>query len=51
MEHTIMKIYNAMKLFAGKPEKWFGLDGSMVSQELVPVVVNPKSVSNLKRIR
>ncbi len=50
-EHTIMKIYNAVRYFSGKPEKWFGLDGSMVSTELVPLIVAPRASTQLKRIK
>lgn len=51
IEHTIMKVYNAVRYFSGKPEKWFGLDGSMVSTELVPLIVSPRAVTQLKRIK
>jgi KUP system potassium uptake protein len=50
-EHTIMKVYNAVRYFSGKPEKWFGLDGSMVSTELVPLIVAPRASTQLKRIK
>jgi KUP system potassium uptake protein len=50
-EHTIMKVYNAVRYFSGKPEKWFGLDGSMVSTELVPLIVAPRANAQLKRIK
>jgi hypothetical protein len=42
--------YNYFKVLAGKPEKWFGLDESMVSKELVPVVISPTTEVKLKRI-
>lgn len=47
----IMDGYNYFKVLAGKPEKWFGLDESMVSKELVPVVITPTSEVKLKRIK
>lgn len=50
-EHTVMKIYDAVRYFSGKPEKWFGLDGSMVSTELVPLIVSPRAAAQLKRIK
>lgn len=50
-EHTIMKVYNAVRYFSGKPEKWFGLDGSMVSTELVPLIIAPRANTQLKRIK
>jgi KUP system potassium uptake protein len=50
-EHTVMKVYNAVRYFSGKPEKWFGLDGSMVSTELVPLIVAPRATTQLKRIK
>ncbi|MDA1182604.1 MAG: hypothetical protein O3B82_03300 [Bacteroidetes bacterium] len=46
-----MKIYNVLRIFAGRPEKWFGLDGSSVSKELVPILVSSKNTHELKRIR
>ena len=51
IDHTVMKIYNAVRYFSGKPEKWFGLDGSMVSTELVPVIIAPRAQATLKRIK
>jgi KUP system potassium uptake protein len=51
IDHTVMKIYNAVRYFSGKPEKWFGLDGSMVSKELVPVIIAPRAQTILKRIK
>jgi KUP system potassium uptake protein len=50
-EHTVMKVYNAVRYFSGKPEKWFGLDGSMVSTELVPLIIAPRATTQLKRIK
>jgi KUP system potassium uptake protein len=47
----IMDGYNYFKVLAGKPEKWFGLDESMVSKELVPVVISPTTEVKLKRIK
>lgn len=50
LDSLIMDGYELLKLLAGKPEKWFGLDGSMVTKELVPVVIAPISEVHLKRI-
>ena len=43
--------FDAVRYFSGKPEKWFGLDGSMVSTELVPVIIAPRAQTTLKRIK
>ncbi|MSP58325.1 MAG: potassium transporter Kup [Flavobacteriaceae bacterium] len=51
LQFAVMKIYNALRIFAGRPEKWFGLDGSSVSKELVPILVSSKNTHELKRIR
>ena len=50
-DNLIMDAYEHMKILAGRPEKWFGLDGSMVTKELVPVVITPRTDVQLKRIR
>jgi KUP system potassium uptake protein len=50
-DNLIMDGYEKMKFLAGRPEKWFGLDGSMVTKELVPVVIAPRTDVSLKRIR
>ncbi|MCC7298760.1 MAG: KUP/HAK/KT family potassium transporter [Bacteroidia bacterium] len=43
--------YSSLKKTAASPEKWFGLDESMVSHELVPVVIKSQKPVNLTRIK
>jgi KUP system potassium uptake protein len=50
VDHLVMQAYDSMKIFAGKPEKWFGLDGSVVTHEMVPVIIKPLTPVKLKRI-
>lgn len=50
IDDLVMQAYDNMKIFAGKPEKWFGLDGSVVTHEMVPVVIKPRSSVKLQRI-
>lgn len=50
-DNLVMDAYEKIKIMAGRPEKWFGLDGSMVTKELVPVVIAPRTDVQLKRIR
>jgi hypothetical protein len=38
-------------MLAGTPEKWFGLDGSVVTKELVPVVIAPATDIKLNRVK
>jgi KUP system potassium uptake protein len=50
IDDLVMQAYDNMKVFAGKPEKWFGLDGSVVTHEMVPVIIKPRSSVKLQRI-
>jgi hypothetical protein len=50
VDDLVMQAYDSMKIFAGKPEKWFGLDGSVVTHEMVPVIIKPRTTAKLKRI-
>lgn len=50
-DNMILSAYGTLKTIAGSPEKWFGLDGSMVTQELVPVVIKKAKEVKLTRIR
>lgn len=43
--------YSSLKKTASSPEKWFGLDESMVSHEMVPVVIKSQKPVHLTRIR
>ncbi len=51
MDHFIMDGYGYLKMLAGTPEKWFGLDGSVVTKELVPVVIAPATEIKLNRVK
>jgi KUP system potassium uptake protein len=50
VDDLVIQAYDSMKVFAGKPEKWFGLDGSVVTHEMVPVIIKPRTTVKLKRI-
>ena len=50
IDDLVMQAYDNMKVLAGKPEKWFGLDGSVVTHEMVPVIIKPRSTVKLQRI-
>lgn len=43
--------YEHLKNLAGTPEKWFGIDESVVTKEMVPIVIKKPADVNLKRIR
>jgi KUP system potassium uptake protein len=43
--------YEHLKNLAGTPEKWFGIDESVVTKEMVPIVIKKPAEVNLKRIR
>lgn len=49
LDSLVMRLYGITKMFAGRPEKWFGLDGSSVTHELVPVVIKPIQEIKLQR--
>lgn len=51
MDNIVLGAYSNLKLLAGKPERWFGLDESMVTTELVPVVIKRSKDVKLNRIR
>ncbi len=51
LQFAVMKIYNVLRIFAGRPEKWFGLDGSSVNKEMIPILVSSKNTYEIKRIR
>ncbi|MCL9981327.1 MAG: KUP/HAK/KT family potassium transporter [Bacteroidia bacterium] len=47
----ILDGYEHLKNLAGTPEKWFGIDESVVTKEMVPIVLKAPADVNLKRIR
>jgi KUP system potassium uptake protein len=47
----ILDGYEHLKNLAGTPEKWFGIDESVVTKEMVPIVIKKPADVNLKRIR
>jgi len=50
LDQFVMNTYMALKGATGSPEKWFGLDESVVTEEMVPIVIQTKSVVDLKRV-
>lgn len=50
IDNLILTGYNNIKRVSGSPEKWFGLDESMVTEELVPIVIKAKAPVKLKRL-
>jgi KUP system potassium uptake protein len=50
MDSFILKAYNMVRKTASSPDKWFGLDESMVTHELVPVLVNKANRTKLLRV-
>lgn len=50
-DELVLIAYDNVKKLASSPDKWFGLDESMVSKELVPVVIKKQSDVRLNRIR
>jgi KUP system potassium uptake protein len=51
LDNFVLNIYGKMKFLAGRPEKWFGLDESMVTKELVPVIIKRTKDIKLTRIK
>ncbi len=51
IDDIVIRAYDNLKVIAGKPEKWFGLDGSVVTHEMVPVIIKPRNKMVLKRIK
>ena len=51
LDNIVLNAYGKMKFLAGRPEKWFGLDESMVTKELVPVVIKRTKDVKLTRIK
>lgn len=50
-DQFVMNTYMAIKGLTGSPEKWFGLDESVVTEELVPLVIQPRTRVALKRVQ
>lgn len=50
-DELILSAYSTVRKTAASPEKWFGLDESMVSHEMVPVVIKSQKPVHLTRIK
>lgn len=50
-DELILNAYSNVKKMASSPDNWFGLDESMVTKELVPVVIRKQQDVALKRLR
>lgn len=50
VDQLVMQGYDLLRKFGGTPEKWFGIDGSVVTKELIPVVIAPTTDIKLKRL-
>ncbi len=50
-DQFVMNTYMALKGITGSPEKWFGLDESVVTEELVPLVIQPRTRVDLRRVQ
>jgi KUP system potassium uptake protein len=51
LDELVLAGYDNLKKLASSPDRWFGLDESMVSKELVPVVIKKQSDVKITRIR
>ena len=49
-EQLVMDLYINIKNFTAAPEKWFGLDTSLVDIEKVPLLIKPVREVRLKRL-
>ncbi|MDX2286566.1 MAG: KUP/HAK/KT family potassium transporter [Bacteroidia bacterium] len=49
-EQFVMNSYISIKSFTASPERWFGLDTSVVVTEKVPLLIRPVSGITLKRL-
>lgn len=49
-DNLVLTGYNNIKRASGSPEKWFGLDESIVTEELVPILIKPKAPVKLRRL-
>jgi KUP system potassium uptake protein len=50
MEQFILNTDIRIKNFTASPEKWFGLDTSLVTIEKVPLIINPARDVQLTRV-
>jgi KUP system potassium uptake protein len=50
LDSLVMKAYYWVRKTAASPDRWFGLDYSMVTYELVPVVIKKPAPVKLNRI-
>jgi KUP system potassium uptake protein len=50
-DQFVMNTYMGIKGLTGSPEKWFGLDESVVTEELVPLVIQPRTRVDLRRVQ
>jgi KUP system potassium uptake protein len=51
IDELVMNAYDFVRKTASSPDRWFGLDESMVTKELVPVVIKKQSSVHLTRIK
>lgn len=49
-DELVLNAYSSLKKTASSPNKWFGLDESMVTNELVPVVIKSKKEVQITRL-
>jgi KUP system potassium uptake protein len=49
-EQFVMSSYISIKSFTASPERWFGLDTSVVVTEKVPLLIRPVSGITLRRL-
>jgi KUP system potassium uptake protein len=50
IDELILIAYSNIKKTAASPDKWFGLDESMISHEMVPVVIKSQKEANFTRL-
>ncbi len=50
-DQFVMNTYMGIKGLTGSPEKWFGLDESVVTEEMVPLVIQPRTRVDLRRVQ
>ncbi len=51
LDELVLAGYDNLKKLASSPDKWFGLDESMVSKELVPVVIKKQADAIMTRLK
>ncbi len=49
-EEVIMNSYMTIKSLTASPEKWFGLETSLVEVERAPLVIRPMQIDRLERV-